>query len=213
VLAGVALNGESLYWLQLAGAVLVLAGIWGVTKGGTEKSEGKPKFIVESERLYLRLLEPGDTAALMRVWGDPEVMKYCGGAATEDRIRQIIQMDRGNYKKYGNTIFAVMEKASDKLIGITGCKIEEDKPRQGELIAHFAKDAWGKGYATEIIKAYIEWNKEQDLLDYIFASVMPDNAISLNMARKAGFKQNGFVQFEDTGFVDEPFFEIFLKHF
>jgi drug/metabolite transporter (DMT)-like permease len=38
VLAGVAFNGEKLYWLQLGGAVLVLLGIWGVTKFGAFKA-------------------------------------------------------------------------------------------------------------------------------------------------------------------------------
>lgn len=41
VLAGVFLNGEKLYWLQLAGAVLVLLGIWLVTRNGAIKKKNE----------------------------------------------------------------------------------------------------------------------------------------------------------------------------
>ncbi len=41
ILAGVFINGEKLYWLQMAGAALVLAGIWLVTKNGNGKIKGE----------------------------------------------------------------------------------------------------------------------------------------------------------------------------
>ena len=45
---------------------------------------------------------------------------------------------------------------------------------------------------------------------YIYASVHPDNQASLNMTKKCGLVQCGFRQYEDTGFVDEPYFELIL---
>jgi len=42
-------------------------------------------FLLETERLGLRLLEPSDLEAIMTFWGDVEVMRYCGGPGTHER--------------------------------------------------------------------------------------------------------------------------------
>ena len=210
ILAGVAFNKEKLYWLQLAGAAIVFLSIWGVTKAANSDQRKNPTAIVATERLFLRPFVAEDTDALLNIWGDGTVMRFCAGAATPDRIKSIVETDIDNFKQYGNSVFAVIEKETGNLVGITGCRIEPEKPREGELITHFAREVWEKGYASEINKAYIGWLKKNKILDYVYASVKPDNVNSIHMAQKIGFKQNGFVQYEDTGFADEPFFELYL---
>jgi len=164
--------------------------------------------IAESERIILRLMDAGDEAQLKSVWCDPETMKYCGGAMQPERILEIIKRDRRVYAKCGNAVFAVVRKADRKLIGIAGCKLDEENPRRGELIYHFAREAWGKGYATETVQAYLDWVRMHGRMDFVHASVMPENMASISVLKKCGFNQNGFVQFADTGFVDEPYFEL-----
>jgi len=166
--------------------------------------------ITESERLILREFEAADVEALAHIWGDPEVMKHCGGVINDDIIRKVIRINRENYRKHGYAVFAVAEKPDGVLIGIAGCKPDEADPRCGELIYHFRQSVWGKGYSSKAIAAYLSWIREQRCMDYISASAVPDNAASIRILHKNGFTQNGFVQFEDTGFVPEPFFELHL---
>lgn len=167
--------------------------------------------IIESERLLLREFEEADAAALAHVWGDAEVMQYCGGAVADPAIIPvIIEANQKKYRDYGYAVFAVVQKSDGVLVGAAGCKPEEANPRRGELIYHFGKAVWGKGYASEAVAAYLSWAVNAKCMDYISASALSENAASLRILEKNGFTQNGFVQFEDTGFVPEPFFELFL---
>jgi len=166
--------------------------------------------IAESERLVLRLMEPGDVEDLKRIWCDKETMQYCGSPVKEERVKEIIEEDRTAYEKYGYAVFGAALKKSGRLIGICGCKPDEKDPRRCELIYHFAKANWGKGYATEAALCLIAWAKRKGVADRLYASAMPQNTSSIKVLQKCGFIQKGFVQFEDTGFVDEPYFEMEL---
>ncbi|WP_326909868.1 hypothetical protein [Sedimentibacter sp. MB31-C6] len=44
----------------------------------------------------------------------------------------------------------------------------------------------------------------------VIVGIVGSGHSSLNMVKKCGFVQNGYRQYEDTGFVDEPYFEINL---
>ena len=176
-----------------------------------KEKTGDSMIITESKRLLFRLMEHDDEECLQNIWCDLEVMRYCGGTVKPERIQKIISYDRTEYSKHGNAVFAVIEKAASRLIGICGCKLDSEDPRRGELICHFVKDVWGKGYATEAVSTYITWLKYNDLMDFLYASAMPSNTASIRLVIRSGFTQNGFVQFEDTGFVDEPYFEMSLS--
>lgn len=139
-------------------------------------------MIFESERLSFRLIEKGDIDELFNnVWGNSEIMRFCGGAITKERIPHIIEYGRSQYSTYGNAIFAVIK--NDKFLGICGGKLEEDDPLHVELIIHLAKEYQHQGYGTEALKAYVEWLKAGKRATYVYASVHPDNQASLDMAK------------------------------
>ena len=165
-------------------------------------------MIFESERLSFRPIEQGDMDELFNIWGNSDTMRFCGGAITEEKIPQIIEHSCSQYNTYGNSIFAVIQ--NNKFIGICGGKPDEDDPFHVEIIIHLAKEHQHQGYGTEAVKAYVEWLKASKRATCVYASVHPDNQASLNMAKKCGLVQCGFRQFEDTGFVDEPYFELNL---
>lgn len=155
-------------------------------------------------------MEPSDEQALFDIWGNPETMRFCGGVTKRERIPKITEHNRSQFEKHSNAVFALVSKENGQLIGIGGGKLDEDDPLRVEVIVHLAKTAWGKGYATEAVKAYIDWLKAFGKATYVYGSVHPDNFASQNMMKKCGFAHNGFVQYEDTGFVDEPYFEMYL---
>lgn len=169
-------------------------------------------FLIDSKRLELRLLEMEDVPALANIWCDPIVMRFCGGPAKQARLPEIIQASRKMFEQYGYAVLAVVRKEDGSLIGVAGCKEDGSDARKPELIYHFAQSSWGQGYAAEAVQAYISWIRENDLADTIHASVMPGNMPSVNVLIRSGFKQKGYVQFEDTGFVDEPYFELCLNN-
>lgn len=165
-------------------------------------------MIFGSERLNFRPIDQGDTDELFNVWGNSETMCFCGGVITKEKIPQIIEYTCSQYNTYGNAVFAVIK--NDRFLGICGGRLDEDDPFHVEVVIHLAKEYQHQGYGTEALKAYIAWLKAGKRATYIYASVHPDNQASLNMAKKCGLVQCGSRQYEDTGFVDEPYFELSL---
>ncbi len=171
--------------------------------------EERKTMIFESERLTFRLLEQEDMDGLFNIWGNRETMRFCGGVVIKEKIPQIIEHNRHQYNTYGNAVFAVIK--NDRLLGICGGKLDEDDPFHVEIILHLAKEYWHQGYGTEALKAYLAWLKAGKRATYVYASVHPDNQASINMVKKCGLVPCGFRQYEDTGFVDEPYFELDLE--
>ena len=50
---------------------------------------------------------------------------------------------------------------------------------------------WGQGYATEAVRAMIEWVKSQDEVNKIEAESETDNIASIRVLEKSGFELNG----------------------
>lgn len=166
-------------------------------------------MLFRSKRLSFRLLEQGDLEELFNhVWGNAETMEYCGGAVTKEKISRIIEHSRSQYHTYGNTVFAVTKNG--QLLGVCGGEPDGDDPASAELIVHLAIEYRQKGYGTEALQTYVKWLAEGKGAAFIYASAHPDNQASLNMIKKCGLISSGFRQYEDTGFVNEPYFELVL---
>jgi ribosomal-protein-alanine N-acetyltransferase len=56
----------------------------------------------------------------------------------------------------------------------------------------------GRGYATEAVQALIGWARAQGI-DHFIASISPDNAASLALARRLGFREVGRHWDEEDG--------------
>lgn len=50
---------------------------------------------------------------------------------------------------------------------------------------------WGKGYATEVVKAAVQWALNQPDVKHIEAETAPDNKASQRVLEKAGFVPTG----------------------
>lgn len=167
--------------------------------------------IYETERLRLRQLNVRDVEDIISIWGNPEVMKYCGQFKVHDNehYKDVITRYNKLFEDRGFTVFAIVEKVSGKLIGVSGFNPTETLNSM-ELIVHLNKDYWGRGYATEASKACIEYIQNNFKNVVIFASTDPRNQGSKNMLIKVGFIYKEDRWFDDTGQM-EPYFELFIK--
>src|SRR2546421_7442422 len=105
---------------------------------------------IETARLRLRLFTPNDLDALARLFSDPEVMRYLGieSGKTLTRAETKTVLDRAiaSWRERGFGRWAVLLKATQKLIGLCGLRQLEDTP---ELLYLLSKDWWGQGLAAE----------------------------------------------------------------
>ncbi len=154
--------------------------------------------MIDTDRLVLRDLEPADTDAIAAIFADEEVMRFIGAGGVLDRdvVVRTIDRERRGYAERGWGQWATVERATGRCVGVCGLILWPDIDGQEELeVAYLlARDAWGKGYATEAATAIRDVGVEirPDLVSLIY----PDNAASINVARKIGMAHEKDVEFQ-----------------
>jgi [ribosomal protein S5]-alanine N-acetyltransferase len=161
--------------------------------------------VIETERLYLKVFEKDDNEATKKFWGDTEVMDQSGGATPHNLLSEILKSYRKCHFEKGLSVYAVIEKESSQVIGAAGFNVRETVGKI-EIVYHFSKSSWGKGFATEAAKACIELAEINRNVKTIYASADPDNASSIKILEKLGFQFLEMRWFEDTS-QNEPFYE------
>lgn len=161
--------------------------------------------IYETDRLLLCLLDESHIEAAKDFWGDEEVMSLCNGSIPHDFLVKVINGYRKCHEENGISVYAVKVKDSDTVIGAAGFNVT-DNLDSIELIYHFSKHSWGKGYASEAAKACLEIAKNHGKVRTVFASADYQNKSSLKILEKIGFTQKGSKWFEDTK-QEEPYYE------
>lgn len=148
--------------------------------------------ILETERLYLRVFEESDVNAMSEIHTDEAAMKYIGrgGVLNIEQTKKGIEAFIRYQTEKGYSIWAVIEKESGSLIGHCGLNMLNDKS-DIEIAYLLAKEYWGKGYATEIAKATLEYGFTKLNLKRIVALAFPENLPSHNVIKKIGMKPEG----------------------
>jgi ribosomal-protein-alanine N-acetyltransferase len=83
----------------------------------------------------------------------------------------------------------LVKKSSDQVIGHCGLLEKEvDGTDEIEVIYILKSSEWGKGYATEIAKAIIDYAFVKRKLERLIALIEPENAASEHVAVKIGMK-------------------------
>lgn len=86
-------------------------------------------------------------------------------------------------------MWAVRQKADDSLVGHCGLVVNE--PPDVELIYALARNAWGRGLATEAAERVTRFAVEERALSELVALVFPDNLASVHVLEKLGFQPAG----------------------
>ena len=85
-------------------------------------------------------------------------------------------------------VLLVTERSSKQPVGllILHESADENSGRIVRVGYMLAESAWGKGYATELLRALVRWCKTEDVSS-IMGGVAPDNVASQRVMEKAGF--------------------------
>ncbi len=144
---------------------------------------------VESERLYLRRFTRDDIPALHTILSDPITMRSWPAPFNPDATLAWIERNIVNYAQRGFGRWAVIERASETLIGDCGIVllevagvIEHDL---GYIIHH---RYWNQGYATEIGGAAKEYAISELGIRRLVANMPTDNHASRRVAEKIGMR-------------------------
>jgi [ribosomal protein S5]-alanine N-acetyltransferase len=150
-------------------------------------------IILETERLILRTWLLNDLRDFFEIYGDPEVWRYVdanGVFKSEDVARRSLQKGIAYQQEHGICHWAVVEKSRGRVIGACGFNLFEGGP-QLELVYHFARPYWGRGYATEAARACLRYASENLDAPAVVASVDSENQASRRVLEKIGFSRQG----------------------
>ncbi|MBI5372725.1 MAG: GNAT family N-acetyltransferase [Sphingobacteriales bacterium] len=145
--------------------------------------------IIETDRLLLRLFEPGDAPLLYELNQDPEVTLYTGDPFRDlAHAREVLeQVILPQYALHQHGRWAVHLKPGLEFIGWCGLKYIPERD-EVDLGYRLKKTAWGRGYATEAAYASIKYGFEKRGLRRIIGRAMPGNLASCHVLEKCGMR-------------------------
>lgn len=147
---------------------------------------------VETSRLVLRPLEPGDLESFHRILNDPDVGRYlCDGepvsAAT---VESYLRGSEREFAEGGVGLFGVRPRGESRLIGFCGFS-RAGETGEMELMYGLLPEWWGGGFATEAARASLRHAFEEAGLERVFAGIDEPNAASRKVAGKLGMRRAG----------------------
>ena len=164
-------------------------------------------FLLKTERLLFRQVQFSDTAALMYVFGDAEVMRFGDGIHAKEWVEGWIQTCHESYAVHGFAPYAVVEQSHREVIGYCGLYYFPDvngKP-EVELGYRLRRSAWGKGYASEAARAMRDFAFDTLHLKRLIAIIDPTNIASIRVAKGIGMHYESEVTFEDYDHPDHVY--------
>jgi [ribosomal protein S5]-alanine N-acetyltransferase len=146
-----------------------------------------------TRRLHLRPFVLADHATIHAIYADPDVMRFVGHGAhrTMAETATALRTYGDVLERRGYSFLAVTERESGVLIGDGGLHPLGGVGPDVELGYTLARSAWGKGYATELGQALIEYAFTVLRVPRVVAQVEPANAASRNVLTKLGMTERG----------------------
>ncbi|MFM8454049.1 MAG: GNAT family N-acetyltransferase [Gammaproteobacteria bacterium] len=143
---------------------------------------------IETTNLLIREIRTEDFNSLYSLLSDEEVMRYSVyGPYSLEQTKEWISFITDHYTKKPFGMWAVIEKKTDILIGISGLMPLEDDETEYQVGYRILPKFQGRGYGTEAVLAIRDYAIKKDLKKFI-AFIVEENKPSIRVAEKAGMK-------------------------
>jgi RimJ/RimL family protein N-acetyltransferase len=146
---------------------------------------------VETERLLLRRPRPEDAEAIFaRYASDAEVTRLLSFPRHQKvaDTRSFLEWSEAEWARWPAGPYLVESRESGTLVGSTGLTFET--PGRAATGYVFARDAWGRGYASEALRQVVATARECGVLR-LYALSHAENPASLRVLEKCGFACEG----------------------
>jgi RimJ/RimL family protein N-acetyltransferase len=172
---------------------------------------------IESTRLVLRRIAPGDLPFFTRIHAVADVVRYIGHGQprSAEETQAWLQSTLASYEELELGQLAVLRKGDGALLGRCGLSdlvIEAEAPsnairrawfgraqapaglaviQEQELGYTFDATFWGHGYATEAAQCVFAYARDVLRLRRVISVIDGDNARSLRVAERCGLRRDG----------------------
>ena len=154
---------------------------------------GRVKASLHIETARLVLSPPGirEAAAMFqRYASEPEVTRFLGWPRHRSiaDTHAFLEFSAQEWERWPAGPYMIRSRADGELLGGTGLGFET--PDQAVTGYVLAKDAWGKGYATEALTAMVDLASQLGVRR-LHAQCHPDHRASSRVLEKCGFVRDG----------------------
>lgn len=146
---------------------------------------------LQTERLVLRPFAAGDGPAFHEYMSDPEVARYTSllPISLEQAQETIDGIARAQAASDAPPLaFAIALRGDGTLIGNCRLKRDRDDPDQADIAYFLNRRYWGRGHATETVRALIAYGFGTLGLRRLYGLCAPENVASRRVMEKAGMQ-------------------------
>ncbi len=152
---------------------------------------------IVTARLEIRDFIPEDRSALHEYASDPRVTQYLWwGPFSEIETLQFLERTGRDAKMppRANFELAVVDREHGRVIG--GCEFLSRRAiyQEYEIGYFFRPEAWGRGIATETVRALLGFGFRSIGAHRIYALVDPENTASQRLLARIGFRLEGHLR-------------------
>lgn len=164
-------------------------------------------IVAETGRLILRTIEDGDAALQHRLLNTPTVMARLGGVKELHEIEAKHAKAHALYAQEGFSFLMMIEKATGELVGHCGIKRVDNplahNPGDHEIGWLVREDRWRRGYATEAMRAVLDWAFGRVGAPHVVALTSAANVSSWKLMEKLGMRRREDLDFSDPAYPPE----------
>ncbi len=147
-----------------------------------------------TDRLILTAMTMAHWEDYAAAWADPEMTAFIGGKPrTRTESWPKFVQGVGLWALFGYGYWTFTDRGTGAFVGNGGYgRFERGVPEIDgfpEAGWAFVPAAWGKGYATEAMTAILDWADSAVNAPETRCMIDPENAASLNVAKKLGYQQ------------------------
>ena len=174
--------------------------------------------ILDTSRLHLREMTPQDVTALLKHFGNPEVIKYIDmqPIKTREQADEWLRWMGSYFAAHDGLRWGITLQQDRTFIGSAGIHNWNREARYAEIGYDIAQPYWGNGYATEVTHAIINFGINHMHLNRIEADIIAGNDASIRVLEKLGFQQEGILRertYKDGKYHDILLFGLLSKDF
>ncbi len=151
--------------------------------------------IITTDRLTLRGHGVEDYAASSAMWADPQIVRHISGkpSSAQQSWMRVLNY-AGHWSLLGFGYWVVEENATKRFVGEVG--FADFKRGLDPALADVPEAGWalaaemhGRGFATEAVRAAVDWGDRNLRGDRTLCLISPVNAASFRVASKCGYRQ------------------------
>jgi len=148
---------------------------------------------IDAGHVSLRALGSEHTDDLFAIFSDPQVMRYWSSPAmkSRDEARDLLAEIDAHFHAHTLYQWGIADRGSERIVGTATLAALDRVNRRAEIGFALAAGAQGHGRATAAVTALLDFAFGSLRLHRIEADVDPENAPSLSLLERLGFRREG----------------------